>query len=159
MLICAGQKPGLDAQGPLPARNGVAHRGGVGVPQVRPRVHVVDGRGEVKAGWILCKVGHGRGVRFNSSLRTGGSLDAIYLFILGCRAGSVKLVTTHGSVRIGLENQGYSRHSDVYLELQKRLGERVRAVLRAKFDLELENIPLETPPDLQFGELDRKSVV
>jgi arginyl-tRNA synthetase len=41
----------------------------------------------------------------------------------------------------------------VYLELQKRLGERVRTVLRAKYELELETIPLETPPDLQFGEL------
>jgi arginyl-tRNA synthetase len=41
----------------------------------------------------------------------------------------------------------------VYLELQKRLGERVRTVLRAKYEVELETIPLETPPDLQFGEL------
>jgi arginyl-tRNA synthetase len=41
----------------------------------------------------------------------------------------------------------------VYLELQKRLGERVRTVLRAKYEVELETIPLETPPELQFGEL------
>jgi len=41
----------------------------------------------------------------------------------------------------------------VYLELQKRLGATLRAVLKAKYDLEIENIPLETPPDLQFGEL------
>ena len=41
----------------------------------------------------------------------------------------------------------------MYLELQKRLGDRVRTVLRAKYELELETIPLETPPDLQFGEL------
>jgi len=41
----------------------------------------------------------------------------------------------------------------VYLELQKRLGARLRAVLKDKYDLQLENIPLEIPPDLQFGEL------
>jgi len=41
----------------------------------------------------------------------------------------------------------------VYLELQKRLGATLRAVLKTKYDLEIENIPLETPPDLQFGEL------
>ena len=41
----------------------------------------------------------------------------------------------------------------MYLELQKRLGERVRTVLRAKYEVELETIPLETPPELQFGEL------
>jgi arginyl-tRNA synthetase len=41
----------------------------------------------------------------------------------------------------------------VYLELQKRLGERVRTALRAKYEVELETIPLETPPELQFGEL------
>jgi len=41
----------------------------------------------------------------------------------------------------------------VYLELQKRLGDHLRAVLAAKYDLQLENIPVEIPPDLQFGEL------
>jgi arginyl-tRNA synthetase len=41
----------------------------------------------------------------------------------------------------------------VYLELQKRLGASLRAVLKDKYDLQLENIPLEIPPDLQFGEL------
>jgi arginyl-tRNA synthetase len=41
----------------------------------------------------------------------------------------------------------------VYLKLQKRLGEQLRAVLKEKYDLELENIPLEIPPDLKFGEL------
>jgi arginyl-tRNA synthetase len=41
----------------------------------------------------------------------------------------------------------------VYLELQKRLGDRLRAVLLEKYNLQLENIPLEIPPDLQFGEL------
>ena len=41
----------------------------------------------------------------------------------------------------------------MYLELQNRLGDALRACLKAKYDLELENIPLEIPPDLQFGEL------
>ena len=41
----------------------------------------------------------------------------------------------------------------MYLELQKRLGDRLRAVLQEKYNLQLETIPLEIPPDLQFGEL------
>jgi arginyl-tRNA synthetase len=41
----------------------------------------------------------------------------------------------------------------VYLELQKRLGDRLRAVLREKYDLQLETIPMEIPPELKFGEL------
>ena len=41
----------------------------------------------------------------------------------------------------------------MYLELQKRLGGRLRAVLKAKYDLELETIPIEIPPELKFGEL------
>ncbi len=41
----------------------------------------------------------------------------------------------------------------MYLELQKRLASHLRAVLLAKYDLPLENIPLEIPPDLKFGEL------
>jgi arginyl-tRNA synthetase len=41
----------------------------------------------------------------------------------------------------------------VYLELQKRLGAHLRAVLKEKYDLTLETIPLELPPDLKFGEL------
>jgi arginyl-tRNA synthetase len=45
------------------------------------------------------------------------------------------------------------RHLDVYLELQKRLADHLRTVLKDKYGLELENIPLEIPPDLQFGEL------
>jgi len=39
------------------------------------------------------------------------------------------------------------------LELQKRLGARLRSVLEEKYALQLENLPLEIPPDLQFGEL------
>ena len=41
----------------------------------------------------------------------------------------------------------------MYLELQKRFTEHLRSVLAAKYDLELENIPLEIPPELKFGEL------
>ena len=39
------------------------------------------------------------------------------------------------------------------LQLQKRLGDSIRAVLKEKYDLEVANIPLETPPDLRFGEI------
>ncbi len=41
----------------------------------------------------------------------------------------------------------------MYLELQKRLADHLRNVLRAKYEIELETIPLEIPPDLKFGEL------
>ena len=41
----------------------------------------------------------------------------------------------------------------MYLELQKRLGARLRALLKEKYDLKLETIPLEIPPELKFGEL------
>ena len=41
----------------------------------------------------------------------------------------------------------------MYLELQKRLGAHLRAVLKEKYDLELAAIPLEIPPELKFGEL------
>src|ERR1019366_10750902 len=37
--------------------------------------------------------------------------------------------------------------------MQKRLTQHLRAVLKAKYDLQLENIPLEIPPELKFGEL------
>ncbi len=39
------------------------------------------------------------------------------------------------------------------LELQKKLGDAIRAVLKEKYDLALDNLPLETPPDLRFGEI------
>ncbi len=39
------------------------------------------------------------------------------------------------------------------LELQQRLGARICAVLKEKYDLAIENISLETPPDLRFGEI------
>ena len=41
----------------------------------------------------------------------------------------------------------------MYQELKNRLESHLRDVLRAKYDLTVENIPLETPPDLKFGEL------
>jgi arginyl-tRNA synthetase len=41
----------------------------------------------------------------------------------------------------------------VYLELQQRLGGAIRTLLKEKYALEIENIPLETPPDLRFGEI------
>jgi arginyl-tRNA synthetase len=41
----------------------------------------------------------------------------------------------------------------VVLELEKRLADRLRAVLKEKYALDIENIPLETPPDLRLGEI------
>jgi arginyl-tRNA synthetase len=41
----------------------------------------------------------------------------------------------------------------VVLELEKRLAARLRAVLKEKYALDIENVPLETPPDLRLGEI------
>ena len=41
----------------------------------------------------------------------------------------------------------------MYQELKNRLEAHLRDVLKTKYDLSVENIPLETPPDLKFGEL------
>jgi arginyl-tRNA synthetase len=41
----------------------------------------------------------------------------------------------------------------VYLELQKRLENHLRAILAAKYDLQIATIPLEIPPEIKFGEL------
>jgi len=41
----------------------------------------------------------------------------------------------------------------VYLELQKRLGDHLCSVLAEKYNLQLENLPIEIPPNLKFGEL------
>ncbi|HET7102804.1 MAG TPA: arginine--tRNA ligase [Terracidiphilus sp.] len=41
----------------------------------------------------------------------------------------------------------------MYLTLKKRLEARLRDILQTRYELELEAIPVETPPDLQFGEL------
>jgi arginyl-tRNA synthetase len=66
---------------------------------------------------------------------------------------SVKPGRVRNPARIALENQGFLRRIDVVLELQKRLRERLRALLAEKYNLQIENIPLEIPPDLKFGEL------
>ncbi len=39
------------------------------------------------------------------------------------------------------------------LELQERLGDAIRAVILKNYALPLPNVPLETPPDLRFGEI------
>lgn len=39
------------------------------------------------------------------------------------------------------------------LELEKRLSDRLRAVLKEKFELDIASIPIETPPDLRLGEI------
>ncbi len=39
------------------------------------------------------------------------------------------------------------------LELEKRLSDRLRAVLKEKYDLEIGSIPIETPPELRLGEI------
>jgi arginyl-tRNA synthetase len=41
----------------------------------------------------------------------------------------------------------------VYQELKNRLESHLRDVLKAKYDIAVDSIPLETPPDLRFGEL------
>jgi arginyl-tRNA synthetase len=41
----------------------------------------------------------------------------------------------------------------VYLELKNGLETHFQSVLKVKYDIELASIPMETPPDLRFGEL------
>ncbi len=41
----------------------------------------------------------------------------------------------------------------MYLALQKRLAAHLRTLLKSKYDLDIENLPIEIPPDLRFGEL------
>lgn len=41
----------------------------------------------------------------------------------------------------------------MYQELKNRLESHLRDVLKAKYDITVESIPVETPPDLRFGEL------
>ena len=41
----------------------------------------------------------------------------------------------------------------MYLELQRRLAGHLRSVFQAKYSIEIENVPVEIPPDLRFGEL------
>ena len=40
----------------------------------------------------------------------------------------------------------------MYLKEQKKLLERLRAVLRDKFKIELDTIAIEQPPEIKFGE-------
>jgi arginyl-tRNA synthetase len=41
----------------------------------------------------------------------------------------------------------------VYLDLQKRFDGHIRSVLRSKYEIEVETIPVAIPPELKFGEL------
>jgi arginyl-tRNA synthetase len=41
----------------------------------------------------------------------------------------------------------------VYLDLQKRFEGHICDVLRAKYEIEVENVPIAIPPELKFGEL------
>ena len=41
----------------------------------------------------------------------------------------------------------------MYLDLQQRLAGHIRNVLREKYQIEVENIPISIPPELKFGEL------
>ena len=41
----------------------------------------------------------------------------------------------------------------MYLELQKRLEEQIRNLLRTKYGIEVDHIPIAIPPELKFGEL------
>jgi arginyl-tRNA synthetase len=58
-----------------------------------------------------------------------------------------------GPAKLNTETSGNSRHFDVVLELEKRLGCSLRAALKEKYALDVANIPLETPPDLHMGEI------
>ena len=46
-----------------------------------------------------------------------------------------------------------SRRPLVYLELEKCLSARIQSVLAEKYSLAIDSIPIEIPPDLNFGEL------
>ena len=41
----------------------------------------------------------------------------------------------------------------MYLELQNRFAEHLRGVLKSKYDLDIQDLYIEIPPDLKFGEL------
>jgi arginyl-tRNA synthetase len=71
----------------------------------------------------------------------------------GIRFVRLKPIISSDPVRIALENQVFLRPINVVLELQKRLEQHLRAVLAAKYGIQLETIPMETPPELKFGEL------
>ena len=59
VLVGAGEEPGVHAHHALAARDGIAHDGGVGVADVRPRVDVVDGRGDVELSGVIHSSGPG----------------------------------------------------------------------------------------------------
>ena len=42
--------------------------------------------------------------------------------------------------------------ADVYLKQQRQLAERLRAALRSLYQIEVETVVLEQPPELAFGE-------
>ena len=56
VLVGAGKEVGVKAQHALAPRNGVAHQRGVCMPDVRARVHVINGRSNVK---LLVALIHG----------------------------------------------------------------------------------------------------
>ena len=41
----------------------------------------------------------------------------------------------------------------MYLELQKQLAAHLRSVIESKYSIAIENVPVEIPPELKFGEL------
>src|SRR5215467_8307198 len=53
MLVRPGQKKRVVAEHALAARDGVAHNAGIGVPNVRSRVHVVDRRRYIKLRFLV----------------------------------------------------------------------------------------------------------
>jgi hypothetical protein len=116
------------------------------VAQVRARIHVVDGRGEIEVGGVGRRICHQYCLTARSlSFAERSSSITVHLTACG-------LPHRRWSVRIALKIKDFEAFY-VYLELQKRLEARLRDVLKAKYDLEVENIPLETPPELKFGEL------
>src|SRR5208283_1710450 len=57
VLVGASEEPGVHAHHALAACNGVAYHRGVSVADMRPRVHVVDGRRDVKLFGIIHSFG------------------------------------------------------------------------------------------------------
>jgi arginyl-tRNA synthetase len=57
------------------------------------------------------------------------------------------------AAKITLVNQGFEGFYVVYLELQKQLAAHLRSVIESKYSIAIENVPVEIPPELKFGEL------
>jgi hypothetical protein len=55
VFVGSGEEPCVDAQGALAPGYGIADDGGVGMAQVRARIHVINGRGEVVAAEIVVR--------------------------------------------------------------------------------------------------------